>query len=225
MGDRGTGVRFVAEARNLSLLHSIQATRRPTQPPFQWLSATLSPGQSVRGVKLTSHLYLVPRLIMRADITPYVFMALFLIDHRDNFTVRPYALPFYQSVNRKVVRSTAILRCKVRPVTRPHLSNDGVRNTAIDIFLFALWRKRNEDMVAIEPLVSWYSCATAKCASLPGLLFDPEDGISTLIRNVGKLLPDYTASRQRRWQPTLHPSLFWYGALSNTSESWPGWLV
>jgi hypothetical protein len=34
---------------------------------------------------------------------------------------------------------------------------------------------------------------------LLGLLLDPEDGGSTFLRNVGKLLPDYITSHPRRW--------------------------
>jgi hypothetical protein len=31
-----------------------------------------------------------------------------------------------------------------------------------------------------------------------GLLFDPEDGSSTLLRNIGGIPPDYTALQTRR---------------------------
>jgi hypothetical protein len=56
----------------------------PTQPPIQWVPGALS-----RGVKLTTHLHLVPRSRMRGAIPPlplYVFMAWYLVKHRDSFT-------------------------------------------------------------------------------------------------------------------------------------------
>jgi len=46
-------------------------------------------GYSVRGVKLTTHLYLVSRLRMNGAIPPlpqYVFMEWYLVKHWDNFT-------------------------------------------------------------------------------------------------------------------------------------------
>jgi len=58
----------------------------PTQPPIQWV-----PGAG-RGVKLTTHLHLVPRSRMRGAIPPlprYVLMARCLVKHRDKFTL-PY---------------------------------------------------------------------------------------------------------------------------------------
>jgi hypothetical protein len=60
----------------------------PTQPPIQWVRGSLSLGQSGRGVKLTTHLHLVPRSRMRGSIPPlsqYVFMAWCLVKHRYNF--------------------------------------------------------------------------------------------------------------------------------------------
>jgi hypothetical protein len=57
------------------------ASRRalePTQPPFQWVPGALSLGQSGRGVKLTTHLQLVPRSKNAWSYTStpqYVFMA------------------------------------------------------------------------------------------------------------------------------------------------------
>jgi hypothetical protein len=61
----------------------------PTQPPIQWLPGALSLGVSGRGVKLTTHLHLAPSSGMRGAIPPlpqYVFMAWYLVKHRDNFT-------------------------------------------------------------------------------------------------------------------------------------------
>jgi hypothetical protein len=56
----------------------------PTQPPIQWIPGALS-----LGVKLTTHFRLMPRSRMRGAISPlhlYVFMAWWLVTHRDNFT-------------------------------------------------------------------------------------------------------------------------------------------
>jgi hypothetical protein len=50
----------------------------PTQPPIQWVPGALSLGVKRPGVKLTTHLHLVPRSRMRGAIPPllqYVFMA------------------------------------------------------------------------------------------------------------------------------------------------------
>jgi len=59
-----------------------------TKPPIQWVPGVLSVG-SGRGVKLTTHLQLVPKSRMRGAISPlpqYFFMAWFSVKHRDNFT-------------------------------------------------------------------------------------------------------------------------------------------
>jgi hypothetical protein len=48
----------------------------PTQSPFQWIHGVVAPTG-----KLTTHLYLVPRLIVRGDIPPLhqdAFMARYL---------------------------------------------------------------------------------------------------------------------------------------------------
>jgi hypothetical protein len=47
----GRGKRFFCIPRRLG----------PTKPPIQWIGGVLSPGVSVRGMKLTTHLHLVPR--------------------------------------------------------------------------------------------------------------------------------------------------------------------
>jgi len=57
--------------------------------PIQWVLEALTPWKSGRGVKLTTHFHVVPRLRIRAAITllpQYVFMAWCLVKHRDNFT-------------------------------------------------------------------------------------------------------------------------------------------
>jgi hypothetical protein len=56
----------------------------PTQPPIQWIPGALS-----LGVKLTTHLHIVPRSRTRGAIPSlpqYVFLAWFIVKHRDNFT-------------------------------------------------------------------------------------------------------------------------------------------
>jgi hypothetical protein len=64
-----------------------RAEVRPTQPPIQWESGVQRPG-----VKLTTHLHLVPTLWMHGATTPvpqYIFKAWCLIKHKENY------LPFY----------------------------------------------------------------------------------------------------------------------------------
>jgi hypothetical protein len=54
------------------------------QPPIQWISGAFS-----AGVKLTIYLHLEPRVRMSGAILPlplYVFMAKYLVKHRDKFT-------------------------------------------------------------------------------------------------------------------------------------------
>jgi hypothetical protein len=43
----------------------------PTQPPIQWVPGVLSPGQSGRVEKLTTHLQLVPRSRTFGSIYPF----------------------------------------------------------------------------------------------------------------------------------------------------------
>jgi hypothetical protein len=67
---QGLGILSITESRT---------ALRPIQPPIQWVPGALSlGGKSDRGVKLTTHLYLVPRSIMCGAVPPlpqYVFMA------------------------------------------------------------------------------------------------------------------------------------------------------
>jgi hypothetical protein len=59
-----------------------------TWPPIQWIPGALSLGVKRLGVKLTTHLNLLPRSRVCGVIPPlpqYAFMAWFL-EHRDNFT-------------------------------------------------------------------------------------------------------------------------------------------
>jgi hypothetical protein len=59
----------------------------PTQPPLQKVLGALSPGWRCQGVKLTTYIHLVPRL-MRGAIPPLLlyFMLWHLVKHRKNFT-------------------------------------------------------------------------------------------------------------------------------------------
>jgi hypothetical protein len=65
LDDQGSGVRFPTGAGNFSLHHRVQNGSGPTQPPIQWVSAVL-----YRGLKLTTHLHLVPRLGMHRAVPP-----------------------------------------------------------------------------------------------------------------------------------------------------------
>jgi len=61
---------------------------------------------SGRGVKLTTHLHLVPMTRMCGAIPPlpqYIFMAWFLVKHRDNFT---FALTTTTKINVGLRRNT-----------------------------------------------------------------------------------------------------------------------
>jgi hypothetical protein len=61
-----------------------------TQPPIQWVPDALSPGESGQGVKLTTHLQLVPRSRKCGSIHPLPHTPSWrnasLVKHRDNFT-------------------------------------------------------------------------------------------------------------------------------------------
>jgi hypothetical protein len=43
MDDRGDGVRFPVEARDISLLHNFQTGSGFTPPPTQWVAGAVSP--------------------------------------------------------------------------------------------------------------------------------------------------------------------------------------
>jgi hypothetical protein len=69
MDDRGVGVR-VPVGSEFSVPCIIQTGSGPTQPPIQWVPGALSPGQSGWGVKLTTHLQLVPRSRKCGSVRP-----------------------------------------------------------------------------------------------------------------------------------------------------------
>jgi hypothetical protein len=65
--DRGVGVRFLVEARDFSLYHSVQTGSRALPAFYQMVIlgySTRSRAAWGRDVKLTTHLHLVPRLRM-----------------------------------------------------------------------------------------------------------------------------------------------------------------
>jgi hypothetical protein len=81
--DRGSSVRFPAGAGNFSLHHRVQ-NDSGAHPAF-YTMGTRGWEQSGRGVKLTTHLHLVPKSRMHGAILPllqYVFMAWCLVKHR-----------------------------------------------------------------------------------------------------------------------------------------------
>jgi hypothetical protein len=84
------GVRFPVGAGDFPLRHRDQTHlgAHPASYPVG-TGGVHSPGQSGRGVKLTTHLHLVPSLRMSGAITPlpqYDFVAWCLVKHRDKFT-------------------------------------------------------------------------------------------------------------------------------------------
>jgi hypothetical protein len=83
-----TMVRFSAVAENFFLRHRVQTGSGSHPASYPTGSGALSPGVRGWGVKLTTHLHLVPRLRKREAIPPlpqYVFMAWCLVKHRGNF--------------------------------------------------------------------------------------------------------------------------------------------
>jgi len=57
------------EAGNFSLHHRVQTGSGPTQSSIQWVPGLFPWGKSAGGVKLTTHLCLMPRLRMRGAIS------------------------------------------------------------------------------------------------------------------------------------------------------------
>jgi hypothetical protein len=60
-------VRISAGATGFLFSKTVHTALGPTQPPIQWVHGFLSRGSSDRGVKLTTHLRVVPRLWMSGD--------------------------------------------------------------------------------------------------------------------------------------------------------------
>ena len=61
-------VAFTTETRNSSFHQNIQINFGPTYPPIQGVLGFVSPVKSCRILKLTTHLYSVPRLTIRGTI-------------------------------------------------------------------------------------------------------------------------------------------------------------
>jgi hypothetical protein len=55
------------------------------------------------------------------------------------------------------------------------------------------------DIFVVVVGISCFACGLLHVSFLLGLLFDPEDGRNLFLRNVGLLLPDYTAVYPRKW--------------------------
>jgi hypothetical protein len=65
----------------------------PTQPPIQWVPGALSLEVKQLGMKLTTHLHIVPKTKNEwsyTSTTQYAFIVWCLIKHRDNFTFLPH---------------------------------------------------------------------------------------------------------------------------------------
>jgi len=64
------GVRFQAQVEIFSLRYHIQTGSGAHSTSYHWVPVADLPGYSGRGVKLTTHLHLVPMLRMREAIPP-----------------------------------------------------------------------------------------------------------------------------------------------------------
>jgi hypothetical protein len=84
VGDRLVGVGFPRWVRDLSFVHSVQMALGAHLDSIHW-SHFSGWGRVTGGVKLTTHLHLVPRLRKRGVTppNPCVFMVCCLIKHRD----------------------------------------------------------------------------------------------------------------------------------------------
>jgi hypothetical protein len=84
LDNQGSGIQFLAGVGNFSLHHHIQNGSGAHLASYPMGTRALS-----LGVKLTTHLHLVPRSRLHGAIPPlpqYVFIAWCLVKHRDNFT-------------------------------------------------------------------------------------------------------------------------------------------
>jgi hypothetical protein len=61
LDDRGVGVPSPGRVKNFLFSTSSRPALGPTQPPIEWVPGVLSQGVKRGGVKLTTHLQLVPR--------------------------------------------------------------------------------------------------------------------------------------------------------------------
>jgi hypothetical protein len=72
------GVRFPAEARDFSLLHSVQIPYGSTQPSIQWIPGALSPGLKQLGHKADHSLPASAEIKNNGAITPLPHTSLWL---------------------------------------------------------------------------------------------------------------------------------------------------
>jgi hypothetical protein len=78
----GSGVRVLAGIGNFFFTTASRPALEPTQPSVQWVPVALSLGVKRRGVKLTTHVHVVPRSRMRGAIPSlpqYAFIAWCLV--------------------------------------------------------------------------------------------------------------------------------------------------
>jgi hypothetical protein len=78
---------------DFSLRCRVQTGSGAQQPPIRRVPGDSFSGLKRWGVKLTTRLHIVPRLRMRGGVFPlpqYVFMAWYLLKHKDNFTFYSY---------------------------------------------------------------------------------------------------------------------------------------
>jgi hypothetical protein len=68
LDDRGVGVRVPVGSTNFHFSMSFRPAMGSTQTPIQWVPGALTPDKSDRGVKLTTHLQLVPKSRKRGSI-------------------------------------------------------------------------------------------------------------------------------------------------------------
>jgi hypothetical protein len=90
------GVLFAAEAEMFLFDTVSRPALGPTQPPIQWVPGVLSLGVKRPAVKLTTHLHIVSRSKNEWSYTStpqYVFMAWYLVKHRDNITFTCVQVP------------------------------------------------------------------------------------------------------------------------------------
>jgi hypothetical protein len=70
LDDRGGGSSSPGRVKNVHFSISFRPALGSIQPPIKWIPGSFSRGQSGRGVKLTTHLQLVPRSRKCGSIHP-----------------------------------------------------------------------------------------------------------------------------------------------------------
>jgi len=97
-------VRIPREARDFPFSETSTVYVGPTQLATQSVPGALSPRISARGVRMTTHLYLVPRLIMNGRIPP---LALYDV-MSCAVTILPFKLFKHLPVEKSFLRRTAV---------------------------------------------------------------------------------------------------------------------